>query len=177
MVKPTFSWVPNASGKTTLVLTLIGYPAYKVTKGRIIFDGKDISRLRIDERARLGIGVASQHPPAIRGVKLGDLLRLCAGLEPWNPSKEPCEPFASRILKEVGMDPRLYLNSSPSDDPLPFLLFFPSSSFPHTAPCLRPAEPPISLLSDSRSSPSFSRASRFLCRARWRPSTRRRYYS
>lgn len=101
---------PNASGKTTLVLTLVGYPAYKVTKGRILFDGKDISSLRIDERARLGIGVAFQHPPTIRGVKLRDLLRLCAGLEPWNPTKERCEPFASKILKEVGMDPGLYLN-------------------------------------------------------------------
>jgi len=49
---------PNASGKTTLVLTLIGYPAYKVTKGRILFDGKDVSNLSINERARLGIGVA-----------------------------------------------------------------------------------------------------------------------
>lgn len=101
---------PNASGKTTLVLTLIGYPAYKVTKGRILFDGKDVSSLRIDERVRLGIGVTFQHSPAIRGVKLRSLLRLCAGLESWNPSKEPCELFATKILKEVGMDPRLYLN-------------------------------------------------------------------
>ena len=101
---------PNASGKTSLVLTLIGYPSYKVTKGHIVFDNEDISSLGIDERARLGIGVAFQHPPTIRGLKLRDLLRLCAGLEPWNPSKEPCEPFASRILKEVGMNPGLYLN-------------------------------------------------------------------
>ena len=101
---------PNASGKTTLVLTLVGYPAYKITKGHILFNGKDISSLTIDERARLGIGVAFQHPPTIRGVKLRDLLRLCAGLEPWNPTKEPNEPFASKMLKEVGMDPRLYLN-------------------------------------------------------------------
>jgi len=101
---------PNASGKTSLVLTLIGYPAYKVAKGRILFDGRDISSLRIDERARLGMGVAFQNPPTIRGVKLRDLLRLCGGLEPWNPIKEPYELFASKILKEVSMDPRLYLN-------------------------------------------------------------------
>lgn len=101
---------PNASGKTTLVLALIGYPSYRVTKGHILFDGEDISSLRIDEKARLGIGVAFQHPPTIRGVKLRDLLRLCAGLEPWNPSKEPHDTFASMLLKEVGMDPKLYLN-------------------------------------------------------------------
>jgi len=100
----------NASGKTTLVFALIGYPAYKVTKGSMVFDGKDISSLKIGERARLGIGIAFQHSPTIRGVKLRDILRLCACLEPWNSSKEPCELFASKILKEVGMNPGLYLN-------------------------------------------------------------------
>lgn len=99
---------PNASGKTTLVLTLIGYPAYKVTKGRILFDGKDISNLSINERARLGIGVAFQHPPTIRGVKVRDVLRLCVGLDPWDPMKEKHETVAGEMLKEVGMDPALY---------------------------------------------------------------------
>ena len=101
---------PNASGKTTLVFTLIGYPSYRVTQGHILFDGEDIVSLKIDERARLGIGIAFQHSPTIRGVKLRDLLRLCAGLELWDPSKEPRELFASKILKEVGMNPGLYLN-------------------------------------------------------------------
>ena len=101
---------PNASGKTSLVLAMIGYPAYKITGGQILFDGKDVSRLRIDERVKLGIGVTFQNPPAIRGVKLRDLLRLCAGLKPWNPLEEPHEGFASKILEQVGMNSKLYLS-------------------------------------------------------------------
>ncbi len=101
---------PNASGKTTLAMTMIGYPAYRVTKGQILFEGKDICNLGIHDRAQLGIAVTFQNPPAIRGVKLRDLLRLCAGLEPWNPLKEPHEAFASKVLEEVGMNSELYLN-------------------------------------------------------------------
>jgi len=68
---------PNASGKTTLLMTIMGFPQYRVTQGRILFKGKDITRLTIDERARLGIGIAFQRPPAIRGVKVADIARSC----------------------------------------------------------------------------------------------------
>jgi len=68
---------PNGSGKTSLLKTIIGIPEYKVESGRILFSGKDITGLTIDERARLGIGIAFQRPPAVRGVKLKDMLRIC----------------------------------------------------------------------------------------------------
>ncbi|MEM2960278.1 MAG: ATP-binding cassette domain-containing protein, partial [Candidatus Bathyarchaeia archaeon] len=66
---------PNGSGKSSLIMTLLGFPAYKVVSGRIIFKGRDITRLPTDERVRMGINVAFQNPPAIRGVKLGGILR------------------------------------------------------------------------------------------------------
>jgi len=68
---------PNGSGKTSLLKTIIGIPGYKVESGRIIFSGKDITGLTIDERAKIGIGIAFQRPPVIRGVKLKDMLRIC----------------------------------------------------------------------------------------------------
>ncbi|VVB97558.1 putative branched-chain amino acid transport ATP-binding protein LivG [uncultured archaeon] len=68
---------PNGSGKTSLLNTIIGIPEYRVESGRILFSGKDIIGLTIDERARLGIGIAFQRPPAVRGVKLKDMLRIC----------------------------------------------------------------------------------------------------
>ncbi|MBU4373622.1 MAG: ABC transporter ATP-binding protein [Euryarchaeota archaeon] len=68
---------PNGSGKTSLLKTIIGIPEYKVESGRILFSGKDITELTIDERARLGIGIAFQRPPAVRGVRLKDMLRIC----------------------------------------------------------------------------------------------------
>jgi Fe-S cluster assembly ATP-binding protein len=68
---------PNGSGKTSLLKTIIGIPGYRVESGRILFNGVDITEHTMDERAKLGIGMAFQRPPAIRGVKLRDILRIC----------------------------------------------------------------------------------------------------
>ena len=68
---------PNGSGKTSLLNTIIGIPDYRVESGKIVFRGEDITELAIDGRAKLGIGMAFQRPPAVRGVKLKDLLRIC----------------------------------------------------------------------------------------------------
>ena len=65
---------PNGSGKTTLVMAIIGYPEYRVAKGQLLFDGEEITKLDITERARLGIAVAQQRPPTIAGVKLRQIL-------------------------------------------------------------------------------------------------------
>lgn len=65
---------PNGSGKTTLLMTIMGFPKYEVTAGNIIFDGQDITRLPIDARARLGIGISFQRPPVVRGVKTRDMV-------------------------------------------------------------------------------------------------------
>jgi len=68
---------PNGSGKTTLLMAIMGFPKYRVTKGSITFDGKDITRLPLDERARLGIGMSFQRPPVVRGVKTRDMIAAC----------------------------------------------------------------------------------------------------
>ena len=68
---------PNGSGKTTLLMAIMGFPKYRVTKGRIIFKGQDISKLTLDERARLGIGMSFQRPPVVRGVKTRDMVAAC----------------------------------------------------------------------------------------------------
>lgn len=56
---------PNASGKTSLALTIMGFPQYKITHGEITFGGKSLNNLNIDERARLGIALALQSPPKV----------------------------------------------------------------------------------------------------------------
>lgn len=65
---------PNGSGKTSLLMTIMGYPQYKVTEGSMLFNGKDLLKLNITERASLGIGIAEQRPPTISGVKLKMLI-------------------------------------------------------------------------------------------------------
>ena len=65
---------PNGSGKTSLLMTIMGYPQYRVTQGSILFNGKNLLKLNITERAALGIGIAEQRPPTISGVRLKMLL-------------------------------------------------------------------------------------------------------
>jgi len=68
---------PNGSGKTTLLATIMGFPKYRVTGGSITFKGKDLTKLSLDERARLGIGMSFQRPPVVRGVKTRDMASAC----------------------------------------------------------------------------------------------------
>lgn len=67
---------PNGSGKSTLLGAIMGFRRYQITSGRILFKGTDITNLSVYERARLGIGIAFQRPPVLRGVSLGDLLKV-----------------------------------------------------------------------------------------------------
>lgn len=69
---------PNGSGKSSLLMTILGIPNYKVVDGTILFKGKDITYMPINERVKLGISVAFQNPPVIRGVKLGGILEHLA---------------------------------------------------------------------------------------------------
>jgi Fe-S cluster assembly ATP-binding protein len=68
---------PNGSGKSTLINAVIGISNYQVTEGKIIFDGKEITHLPIDERIKMGISMTFQQPPEIKGIKLMDLFKFC----------------------------------------------------------------------------------------------------
>ncbi|MDT7901230.1 MAG: Fe-S cluster assembly ATPase SufC [Acidianus sp.] len=65
---------PNGSGKTTLSLAIMGHPKYKITKGRILLDGEDITNLETDQKVKKGLFLAFQNPIEISGVKLSTLL-------------------------------------------------------------------------------------------------------
>lgn len=67
---------PNGAGKTALMRTIMGFGEYNVIKGRILFKGKDITNMPVDERARLGIGIMMQRPPDMLGIKLRDLIKV-----------------------------------------------------------------------------------------------------
>ncbi len=68
----------NGSGKTSLLMTIMGFPQYRVRHGKILFKGEDITELPPYERAKKGIGIMFQRPPSIKGVKLKEMLELCA---------------------------------------------------------------------------------------------------
>ena len=66
---------PNASGKTTLAQVIAGNPKFKITKGKIFFNNKDITKFSPEKRVKLGIVLSWQNPPKIKGVKLSQLLK------------------------------------------------------------------------------------------------------
>ncbi len=82
---------PNGSGKTSLLMTIMGFSGYEVVQGRILFKGEDITDLPINERAKRGIGISFQRPPSIDGLKVRDLLIICGAKE------EELEELAAQV--------------------------------------------------------------------------------
>lgn len=66
---------PNGSGKSTLAYALMGHPRYEITKGKIILNGKDITKEAPDERAKKGLFLSFQYPQEIAGVTVSNFLR------------------------------------------------------------------------------------------------------
>jgi branched-chain amino acid transport system ATP-binding protein len=75
---------PNGAGKTSLFNAISGF--YRPDRGQVIFDGQDITALRPDRRAALGIARTFQNIALFRGmsvldnIKLGAHTRLNAGV-------------------------------------------------------------------------------------------------
>jgi Fe-S cluster assembly ATP-binding protein len=59
---------PNGSGKSTLAHVLAGRPGYEVTRGEVLYRGKDLLAMSPEERAREGVFLAFQYPVEIAGV-------------------------------------------------------------------------------------------------------------
>ncbi len=66
---------PNGSGKSTLSYVIAGKDGYEVTKGRILFEGTDITEMEPEERAALGVFLAFQYPVEIPGVSTTNFLK------------------------------------------------------------------------------------------------------
>ena len=66
---------PNGAGKSTLGYTLMGNEKYKVTSGEILFDGKDLLSMNVNERAKAGMFLSFQNPLEVPGVTLSNFIR------------------------------------------------------------------------------------------------------
>ena len=92
---------PNGSGKSTLAKIIMGIE--KPDSGKVILNGKDITKLPIDERAKLGISFAFQQPVKFKGITIYDLLKISAQKQ--ITKKEACE-----ILSKVGLCAKEYVD-------------------------------------------------------------------
>jgi len=66
---------PNGSGKSTLAQVIAGHPAYQVTAGEVLYDGKDLLEMEPEERAQAGVFLAFQYPVEIPGISNAYFLR------------------------------------------------------------------------------------------------------
>ena len=103
---------PNGSGKSTLANVLAGRPSVTVTKGRVLFEGEDLTALEPEERAQRGIFLAFQYPVEIPGV--ANVYFLKAALNAQRKARGEDELDAMDFLalskekmKLVDMDPAL----------------------------------------------------------------------
>jgi Fe-S cluster assembly ATP-binding protein len=106
---------PNGSGKSTLSQAIMGHPKYKITEGKIMLDGKDVTNVKADERAKAGLFLSFQYPEEITGVTIGNFLRTALN----NFREEPIgvmdfHKLLKEKMEELNMDPlfrKRYLNA------------------------------------------------------------------
>jgi Fe-S cluster assembly ATP-binding protein len=91
----------NGSGKTSLAFAIMGADGYRPERGRILFDGQDITDLSVTERARLGLTLAWQTPACFEGLPVADYLAL--GM------KQPSRERIQQALEAVALAPQAYL--------------------------------------------------------------------
>jgi Fe-S cluster assembly ATP-binding protein len=92
----------NGTGKTTIAYLIMGVNNYQPTDGKIIFEGQDIAKLSVSQRAKQGISLAWQEPARIEGLRVGDYLKLSGNNLEIGQTK--------RCLRMVGMEPAQYFD-------------------------------------------------------------------
>lgn len=87
---------PNGSGKSTLAKSIMGIN--QISSGAIIYNGEDISKITVVDRAKKGLSFSFQQPVKIKGVTVKDLLEAAGGKD------------LNKLLETVGLVPEEYLD-------------------------------------------------------------------
>jgi Fe-S cluster assembly ATP-binding protein len=100
---------PNGSGKSTFAQVLAGRETFEVTKGEVLYQGKDLLALSPEERAMAGIFMAFQYPVEIPGVGNLYFLRTALNAVRKRRGEEELDPMdflalAKEKMKLVAMD-------------------------------------------------------------------------
>ena len=102
---------PNGSGKSTLANILSGKEGYKIS-GELMYQGKNLNEISIDERAQKGIFLAFQYPTEIPGVNTSNFLRTSLNKVRKAQGKKELDALSFlKIVKEksneLGMDEKM----------------------------------------------------------------------
>ena len=90
---------PNGSGKSTLASVIAGKEEYEIEQGSILFDGKDIGELSVEERAHQGVFLSFQYPVEIPGVTVTNFIKTA--LNETRKAKGLEDMPASEMLKHI----------------------------------------------------------------------------
>ncbi len=95
----------NWSGKSTLALTIMWHPNYKVDTWSVNIEGLDVLEMSPDKRAKLWIFLAFQQIPEIEGVKLFEFLRNIYNTHIWkNTTFLKFKDIIIPLIQEVWLD-------------------------------------------------------------------------
>jgi lipopolysaccharide export system ATP-binding protein len=87
---------PNGAGKTTTFLMILGI--HRPDSGEILLNGRDITRVPVYRRSRLGISFLPQEPSVFRGLSVEDNVRAIAQMHGGARAAD-----IPRILSELGL--------------------------------------------------------------------------
>ncbi|MCI4332018.1 MAG: Fe-S cluster assembly ATPase SufC [Thermoplasmata archaeon] len=93
---------PNGSGKSTLAYALMGHPKYKVTRGHVMMDGKDLLAMSVDQRSRAGLFLGFQYPQEVSGLSLSKFL-WTAHMQRHTMEDADAEGFGKDLSKNLGL--------------------------------------------------------------------------
>ena len=88
---------PNGAGKTTSFYMIVGL--VPLDSGRILLDGKDLSRMPIHSRARLGLAYLPQEPSIFRKLTVSE--NIMAVLELQELSEKQMHDQLESLLQEL----------------------------------------------------------------------------
>lgn len=92
---------PNGAGKSTLSAVLTGHPAYTVTEGEVLLNGKDLLAMPPEQRAREGVFLSFQYPVEIPGVSMTNFLRAAVNEKRQYEGKQPLKATEFlRLMRE-----------------------------------------------------------------------------
>jgi len=90
---------PNGAGKSTFFNCLTG--DLVATSGKVLLDGRDITHLAPEDRARLGLARTFQVPQTFTGMTVLENVMIGAFLR--HPHRADAETKARAVLQRVGM--------------------------------------------------------------------------
>ncbi|MDX9798155.1 MAG: Fe-S cluster assembly ATPase SufC [Bacteroidales bacterium] len=91
---------PNGNGKSTLASIIAGRDTFDVTQGEILYQGKNLFDLSIDQRAAEGIFLGFQYPVEIPGVSISNFMKTAINEQRKYKGLDPIPTFEFMKLME-----------------------------------------------------------------------------